>query len=61
MDKRTTIQIPDSLRKDLRKLKRYKRETYEEIIRKLMKKKEAQKKIKQIVKKNTVNIQGALK
>ena len=61
MDKRATIQIPDSLRKELKRLKRYERETYEEIIKKLMKKKEAQKNIKNIVKKNTVDIKGALK
>jgi|LGOV01.1.fsa_nt_gb predicted CopG family antitoxin len=49
MKDRTTIQIPKELQRDLKKLKRYKRETYEEIIRKLMKKKEAKRKIKAVV------------
>lgn len=49
MDRRTTIQIPNSLREDLKKLKKYKRETYEDIIRKLMSKKEARRKIKQAI------------
>jgi len=46
MKDRTTIQIPKELKDELIGLKRYKRETYEEIIRKLMTKKEARKKIK---------------
>lgn len=54
MNNRTTIQIPRELREELNKLKRYKRETYEEIIRKLMTKKEAKRKIKEIVRKNRI-------
>jgi len=37
MKDRTTIQIPRALKDELNQLKRYKRETYEEIIQKLMK------------------------
>ena len=53
MKNRTTIQIPKALKDDLQSLKRYKRETYEEVIRKLMKKKDAKKKIKQVIKNST--------
>jgi len=61
MENRSTIQLPKALISELKKLKKYKRETYEEIIRKLMKKSEAKKKIKAIVKKNTFNVKGGLK
>lgn len=50
MKNRTTIQIPKELKDELQSLKRYKRETYEEIIRKLMDKKQAKAKIKQVLK-----------
>jgi len=53
MKNRTTIQIPNELLKDLKGLKRYKRETYEEVIRKLMKKKDAKKKIREVIKQST--------
>ena len=38
MDERTTIQIPKTLRKDLNHLKIFKRDTYEEVLRRLIKK-----------------------
>ena len=38
MKNRTTIQIPKALKDELKELKKYKRETYEEIIRRKMKK-----------------------
>jgi len=56
MKDRTTIQIPRELQEELRALKRYKRETYEDIIRRMMKKKDAKKKIKSMVKANTVDV-----
>ncbi len=49
MKNRTTIQLPREMINELKELKKYKRETYEEIIRKLMTKKEAKNKIKQAV------------
>jgi len=39
MKNRSTIQLPKALIEELKQLKRYKRETYEEIIKKLMKEK----------------------
>lgn len=38
MKDRTTIQIPKSLRKDLKDIRKYQRETYSEIIKRLLKK-----------------------
>jgi len=37
MKDRTTIQIPASLRKELKDLKKFKRETYEETLKRLIK------------------------
>lgn len=38
MEKRTTVQIPRELKEELKKAKNYKRETYEEVLRRLLKK-----------------------
>lgn len=54
MENRSTIQLPKELISDLKKLKVYKRETYEEIIRKLITKREAKTLIKDTIKKNKV-------
>jgi predicted CopG family antitoxin len=38
MKNRTTIQIPIELRKELLKIKKFKKETYEEVIKRLLEK-----------------------
>ena len=56
MENRSTIQLPKELISDLKKLKIYKRETYEEIIRKLIDKKEAKNLIKNTIKKDRIKM-----
>jgi len=56
MENRSTIQLPKELISDLKKLKIYKRETYEEIIRKLIDKKETRNLIKNVIKKDRIKM-----
>lgn len=61
MENRSTIQLPKELISDLKKLKIYKRETYEEIIRKLINNREAKNLIKNTIKKDRIKFGGKLK
>jgi len=58
MENRSTIQLPKELISDLKKLKIYKRETYEEIIRKLINNREAKNLIKNTIKKDRIKLGG---
>lgn len=49
MKNRTTLQLPRGLLKDLKGLKNYKRETYEDVLNRLIKKKSAKKRIKEVL------------
>ena len=51
MKDRTTIQLPKALIEELKELKKYKRETYEEIIRKMMKQNRAKAQLKKKMRK----------
>ena len=50
MKNRTTIQIPRALKDELKELKKYKRETYEDILQRLMKQNKAKAKLKKKLK-----------
>lgn len=58
MENRSTIQLPKELISDLKKLKIYKRETYEEIIRKLINNRGAKNLIKNTIKKDRIKLGG---
>jgi predicted CopG family antitoxin len=49
MKNRTTIQLPREVRKELSELRKYERETYSEIIKRLINKKQAKKKVKDLM------------
>lgn len=49
MKNRTTLQIPRELLSDLKGLKHYKRETYEDVLRRLVNKKHVKKRIKDVL------------
>lgn len=49
MKNRTTLQLPRDLLKDLKGLKIYKRETYEDVLRRLVEKKNVKKRIRAVM------------